>query len=138
MSKVNSVQEACTKCFAFHKLKFEIFQTTWENETKTHHNARFIDEKAQIKSLMFFFVSFLSSELQDLIKFIYFEKATKFCEIFNLLLSYVAQVKSKVKISKSIVAFSEYMNFILICEPQSIWSMLLVMSWIYNNECLYY
>ena len=46
-----------------------------------------------------------------LIKFIYSEKATKFCEIFTLLLSYVP-VKSKVKISQNFVAFSEYMNFI--------------------------
>ena len=43
------------------------------------------------------------------VKFIYSEKATKFCEIFTLLLSVV---KSKVKISQNFVAFSEYMNFI--------------------------
>ena len=47
-----------------------------------------------------------------ILKFIYSEKATKFCEIFALLLSYVVPVKSEVKISKRIVAFSEYMNFI--------------------------
>ena len=47
------------------------------------------------------------------IKFIYSEKATKFCEIFTLLLSYVVPVKSKVKISQNCVAFSEYMNFTL-------------------------
>ena len=35
-------------------------------------------------------------------KFIYSEKATKFCEIFTLLLSYVVPVKSKVKISKNL------------------------------------
>ena len=75
-----------------------------------------------------------------MIKFIYFEKATKFCEIFSLLLSYVTcesqkrlpsaivyylllclvtfietqtlvPVKSKVKILQNYVAFSEYMNF---------------------------
>jgi hypothetical protein len=46
---------------------------------------------------------------------IYFEKATKFCEIFTLLLSYVVPVKSKVKISQTFVAFSEYMNFIQEC-----------------------
>ena len=46
-----------------------------------------------------------------LIKFIYSEKATKFCEIFTLLLSYVVPVESKVKISQNFVAFSEYMNF---------------------------
>ena len=45
------------------------------------------------------------------LKFIYSEKATKFCEIFTLLLSYVVPVKSKVKISQTFVAFSEYMNF---------------------------
>ena len=32
--KVNSVQEACAKCFAAHNLKFEILQTTWKNKTK--------------------------------------------------------------------------------------------------------
>ena len=32
-----------------------------------------------------------------MVKFIYSEKATKFCEIFTLLLSYVLPVKSKVK-----------------------------------------
>ena len=37
-------------------------------------------------------------------KFIYYEKATKFCEIFTLLLSYVFPVKSKVKVSQNFVA----------------------------------
>ena len=46
-----------------------------------------------------------------LIKFISFEKATQFCEIFTIYLSYVVPVKSKVKISQNFVAFSEYMNF---------------------------
>ena len=32
--KVNSVQEACTKCFAVHISKFEILQTTWKNKIK--------------------------------------------------------------------------------------------------------
>ena len=45
------------------------------------------------------------------IKFIYSEKATKFCEIFTLLLTTVHTFKSKVKISQNFVAFSEYMNF---------------------------
>ena len=49
-----------------------------------------------------------------LVKFTYCEKATKFCEFFTLLLSYVLPAKSKVKISQSFVAFSEYMNFISI------------------------
>ena len=46
-----------------------------------------------------------------LIKFIYSEKATKFCEIFPLLLTVCTVVKSKGKISQNFVAFSEYMNF---------------------------
>ena len=46
-----------------------------------------------------------------LLKFIYSEKATKFCEIFTLLLTTVHIVKSKVKILQNFVAFSEYMNF---------------------------
>ena len=45
------------------------------------------------------------------LKFIYSEEATKFWEIFTLLLSYVVPVKSRVKISQNFVAFSEYMNF---------------------------
>ena len=52
-----------------------------------------------------------------LLKFIYSEKATKFCEIFPLLLTQVTTVhtvKSKGKISQNFVAFSEYMNFTLI------------------------
>ena len=44
--------------------------------------------------------------------FIYSEKATKFCEIFTLLLTVCTVVKSKVKFLQSFVAFSEYMNFI--------------------------
>ena len=47
----------------------------------------------------------------NFIKFIYSEIATKFCEIFTLLLSYVVWVKGKVKISQNFVTFSEYMNF---------------------------
>ena len=45
------------------------------------------------------------------VKFIYSEKATKFCKISTLDLSYVVTVKSKVEISQSFMTFSEYMNF---------------------------
>ena len=45
------------------------------------------------------------------LKFIYSEKATKFCEIFPLLLTRVHTVKSKGKISQNFMAFSEYLNF---------------------------
>ena len=46
----------------------------------------------------------------DALKFIFSEKATKFCKISTLILSYVVPVKSKVKILQNYVAFSEYMN----------------------------
>ena len=45
------------------------------------------------------------------VKFIYSEKATKFCKIFTLLLTVCTVVKSKGKFSQNFAAFSEYMNF---------------------------
>ena len=45
------------------------------------------------------------------LNFIYSEKATKFCEIFPLLLTVRTVIKSKGKISQNFAAFSEYMNF---------------------------
>ena len=46
-----------------------------------------------------------------MIKFVYSEKATKFCEISTLILSTVHTDKSMVEILQNFVAFSEYMNF---------------------------
>ena len=46
-----------------------------------------------------------------LLKFVYSEKATKFCEISTLLLTGTTKDKSKLEISKKFVAFSDYMNF---------------------------
>ena len=51
--------------------------------------------------------------------FIYSEKATKFCEIFPLLLTSVNTVKSKGKILQNFVAFSEYMNFMQLLNTLS-------------------
>ena len=50
-------------------------------------------------------------EAQNSLKFIYSGKATTFCEISIVDLSYVVPVKSTVEISQNFVAFSEYMNF---------------------------
>jgi hypothetical protein len=47
----------------------------------------------------------------DPLKYIYSEKATKFCEMSTVDLFYVVPVKSTVEISQNFVAFSEYMNF---------------------------
>jgi hypothetical protein len=45
------------------------------------------------------------------LKFVYSEKATKFCEISTLLLFVWTADKSKVESSQNFVAFSEYTNF---------------------------
>ena len=58
-----------------------------------------------------FYRLLLFSSRKQKLKFIYFEKAAKFSEIFTLLLTTVHTVKSKVKISQNFVAFSECMNF---------------------------
>ena len=75
----------------------------------------FISLMSLITSFLIFRKSFLivhhDSTTLTLLKFIYSEKATKFCEIFTLFLSYVVPVKSKVKILQNFVAVSEYMNF---------------------------
>ena len=53
----------------------------------------------------------ISSRCTLQLKFIYSEKATKFCEIFPLLLTSSTWEKSTVKISQNFEPFSEYMNF---------------------------
>ena len=45
------------------------------------------------------------------VKFIYSDKATKFCEISTVDLTVTTQDKSTMEISQKCVAFSEYMNF---------------------------
>ena len=77
---------------------------------------KFLGFTATIKSLdsnkIFAIVEFLLSKVGNgILKFIYSEKATKFCKISTLLLSYVVTVKSKVEIFQNFVAFSEYINF---------------------------
>ena len=47
-------------------------------------------------------------KIRNMIKFIYSEKAIKFCEISTV---DVVPVKSTVGISQNFVAFSKYMNF---------------------------
>ena len=55
------------------------------------------------------------------LKFIYSEKATKFCEISTLLLTGTTYDKSKVEILQNFVAFSEYMNFKLLDKIHKNW-----------------
>ena len=54
-----------------------------------------------------------SSYTANVLTFIYSEKATQFCEISTVDLSYVVLVKSTVEISQNFVVFSEYKNFII-------------------------
>ena len=74
------------------------------------------------------------------VKFIYSEKARKFCEISTLLLTVCTAVKSKVEILKNFVAFSEYMNFtkfMIDCKKEAIFSWFFI--WYYfqlKNACL--
>ena len=63
-----------------------------------------------VQTVQFIFVLRLKESQEDIVKFIYSEKATKFCEISTLLLSYVVSVKSEVETSQNFVAFSEYMT----------------------------
>ena len=88
VSKVNSVQEACTKRFAVHILKFEISKSHERNETKN------------IRLLVF---SFWSINLAF------------WCFLFC-----------------SFMWFARFQ--ILICEPQSIWRKVLVLSWLYCSN----
>ena len=66
------------------------------------------DRNMQVR---FFAILNFSRIYLEFLKFIYSEKATKFCEIFPLLLTVCTVVKSKGTISQNFVAFSECMNF---------------------------
>ena len=56
--------------------------------------------------------NFESYKYHSLIKFIYSEKATKFCEVSTVdLTANTTQDKSTLGISQKILAFSDYMNF---------------------------
>jgi hypothetical protein len=56
--KVNSVEEACGKCFAVHILKFEILQITWKKWNKEHQTLSFqffIDKSSTFMGFVLFF-----------------------------------------------------------------------------------
>ena len=66
--------------------------------------------------------SFWSFWVKIIVKFIYSEKATNFCQFSTLDLSFVVTVKSTVEILKIFVPFSEYMNFNYeFCEFAQVW-----------------
>ena len=72
------------------------------------NNKQQMDEQQRMKQ---YYNEYKQVRKISMLKFIYSEKATKFCEISTLLLSYVVPVKGKMEISQNIVAFSEYMYF---------------------------
>ena len=57
--KVNSVQEACAKCFSVHILKFKILQITWKRWNKKHQTLSFQFFTNRFGILMFFVCFFM-------------------------------------------------------------------------------
>ena len=87
-SKVNSVQEACAKCFEIHISKFEILQMTRKKGYKKHQT----------------------------FSFQFFINRSSILMFFGLFFMWFARFQ------------------ILICETQSIWRKLLVLSWLYPTQ----
>ena len=100
---------------------------------------KFLNKVFKMKSHLLLFHSYFYVMDDDtwkvfLLKFVYSEKATEFCEISTLLLSTVHTDKSKVEILQNFVAFSEYMNFIL---PflNNCWPFLSNLKWVIFEKC---
>ena len=88
------------------------FISEFTNEIYDQGNAAFQDQGDTTRVFLGVLVTLLPKVIKvHVLKFIYSEKVTKFCEIFTLLLTAVHTIKSKVKISQNFVAFLEYMNF---------------------------
>ena len=89
------------------ELKFQ------EGKNQAHSN-RPIWDILPNKFFIWLFLSFCKrlEQVQYIlfVKFIYSEKATKFCEISILDLTVRSTVKSKVEILQNLVAFSEYLK----------------------------
>ena len=48
--EVNSIQEACNKCFVVHTLKLEIWQTTWKNKLKNNKNLNLLIKNWKLRA----------------------------------------------------------------------------------------
>ena len=97
--KVSSVQEAYAKCFAVHLLKFEVLQTTWKNKVRNIKMLNLLVKNWKLRVWCYLFHYFhvickisnfnmwtakhLAQASCIESKFIYSEKATKFCKIFT-------------------------------------------------------
>ena len=91
------------------RLQNVVFRSGRKRKKKQHGKVWFLDYCN--KKFWWKIETRTNAKFYFLLKFIYSEKATKFCKLFTLLLSYVVPVKSKVKISQNLMAFSEYINF---------------------------
>ena len=69
-----------------------------------------------------------------LLKFIYCEKATKFCKILNILLTGTTWDKSMVEILQNFMTFTEYMN---LKDSRCIWWILWTPSALYRMKTEY-
>ena len=109
------IRKPCCSRFSLHKfVHLKFFWTQFKNvHLQGPCSSRLcISRPYCIYCVAIYLFDFFQIVLNALVlKFIFYEKATKFCEIFTLLLSYVLPVKSTEKISQNFVAFSEYMNF---------------------------
>ena len=114
------VKKLATDCvFGFGLFYF----STFKSPLKTFWHANFM--------LACLPMSCTYGSVTSLLKFIYSEKATKFCEIFHLLLTTVHTVKSKWKILQNFVAFSDYMNF---NGLKTFWSSICICSWVFKTK----
>ena len=102
----------------YKTLQYYIQLFSDDQKCSTQKSSRSFIKNRHIRILLDLPVKLLWSSFVGCVQFrsskssyMYSEKATKFCDIFTLLLSYVVPVKSKVKILQNFVDFSEYMNF---------------------------
>ena len=84
----------------------------WEKLEPLPRFSAVIEQKTDIWTEFWRFLTIFFRFFQNGLKLIYSEKATNFCEISTVDLSYVVTIKSMVEIAQNFVAFSEYMNFI--------------------------
>ena len=87
----------------------EIFDFTSENYKLLLSAAK--GQKIHSLGVGYWILSYVSTIKYIVVKFIYSEKATNFCDISTADLSCLVTLKSTVEISQKFVAFSKCMNF---------------------------
>ena len=111
----NKLAMLCSKGiikFFFNFNAISVIFWTFETPNKQWDPNNHLDGNRGTWNLIGSYIFQLANKQKYLIvKFIYSEKDTKFCEIFPLLLTVCTVVKSKGKISQNFVAFSEYIKF---------------------------